>query len=118
MSTTDDLLTMAGAPTKRVYALGEVPPKPTLKYPYRVIGYSPEAPFVRSLLGNASPRRRFTVQHFSQTADGLEAVSADTFATFDGKAVSGDMCEQILSGPLDRDPDDSGVLSLTHVYEF
>jgi hypothetical protein len=116
MSTTDDLLTLAGAPTERVYAIGSVPASPL--YPYRVIGYAPDVPAVRNMLADGDPRRRFTVQHFSRTADGLEAITADTFATFDGEPIDGDVCTQVVAGPLDRDPDDRGVLNQTHVYEF
>lgn len=116
MSVTSDLVTQAGGSTQRVYAIGAVPSTPT--YPYRVIGYSPNAPAVRDLGGSGNPLRRFTVQHFGRTADAVEAVADATFTTFDGKQVAGAVCEQEIATPIYRDPDDSGVLSTTHTYRF
>lgn len=117
MSTTADLVTMrkAGGFT-RVYPLGGVPSQPS--YPYVVIGYAPNAPFVRTANGAGDPLRRFTVQHFSRTADGLEDVSEATFATFDGQPIDGDVCVQEIATTPDRDPDDRGVLFTTHTYRF
>ena len=116
MSVVADLVTAAGGSAARVYKMGSVPPTP--QYPYRVIGYSPNSPVVRNALGDGDPLRRFTVQHFSRTADGLEAVADATFATFDGQAINGDLCTQEIATSVTRDPDDSGVLSTTHTYRF
>lgn len=116
MSTTADLVTMAGGGAARVYALGKVPASPT--YPYRVIGYAPTAPLVRDSLLGGDPLRRFTVQHFARTADGLEDVADATFATFDGQSIGGDVCTQEIATTPDRDPDDRGVLTTTHTYRF
>jgi hypothetical protein len=125
VSTTADLVALAVAgsvagETDRVYPFGAVPGKndPAFDYPYRVIGYAPDVPFVRNMLGGGDPRRRFTVQHFSRTSAGLEAIANTTFATFDGKPIGGDVCTQQVASTPDRDPDDRGVLSTTHVYEF
>lgn len=116
MSVTDDLVTMAGSTPERVYPVGKVPTSPV--YPYRVIGYAPNAPVVRSQLGDGDPLRRFTVQHFARTADGLEDIADATFATFDGKTVDGAVCTQEIATAPTRDPDDRGVLSTTHTYRF
>lgn len=116
MSTTSDLVTLAGGTAANVYALGSVPAKPP--YPYRVIGYSPNAPVVRSANQQGDPVRRFYVQHFAHTAAGLEDIAADTYTTFDGQAVDGDVCVQEVASPIMRDPDDQGVLSTTHTYRF
>ena len=116
MSVTSDLVTQAGGSAARVYAMGAVPSSPS--YPYRVIGYSPNAPVTRTQNGAGEQLRRFVVQHFGKSADSVEAAAASTFATFDGKRVSGDVCTQELATPITRDPDDSGVLSTTHTYRF
>lgn len=104
----------------RVYKVGHVPASPA--YPYVVIGYAPSTPVHRGLLGNATPLQRFTVQHFDRSADGLEAVCADTFALFDGVILSAlpgsPLCEQEMATPPNRDPDDNGVLGITHIYRF
>lgn len=113
MSTTDDLVTMAGG---RTYALGSVPASPI--YPYRVIGYAPNAPVVRTMTADGEPVRRFTVQHFGRTSDSVEAIAEDTVATFDGKPIGGDVCTWEIGTAIDRDPDDRGVLSTTHTYRY
>jgi hypothetical protein len=116
MSTTADLVTMAGGDGARVYAIGKVPASPT--YPYRVLGFVPQAPVVRNSLGGGDPVRRFYVQHFSKTADGLEAITEQTFAAFDGKAFGGDVITQETASAIDRDADDRGVYSSTHTYRY
>lgn len=113
MSVTSDLVNLRGG---RTYAIGAVPASP--QYPYTVIGYSPNAPAVRSLDGSGDPLRRFTAQHFGKTADSVEAAAADTFEAFDGRLVEGGVCEQELATPIYRDPDDNGVLTTTHTYRF
>lgn len=100
----------------RVYPMGAVPTGPT--YPYVVIGYAPNAPVVRNMLGGGDPVGRFVVQHFAKTADAVEDQAAITFATFDGKAYGGNVITQEVATPTDRDPDDRGVLSTTHTYRF
>lgn len=100
----------------RVYPMGEVPGSPT--YPYVVIGYAPNAPIVRTQIGEGDPIRRFVVQHFGRTSNSVEDQAAITFATFDGQAISGDMCEQETATVISRDPDDRGVLTTTHTYRF
>jgi hypothetical protein len=116
VSTTADLVTMAGGSAARVYAAGAVPPTP--QYPYRVIGYGPNAPVVRTANGTGNPVRRFWVQHFARTSDNLETAAAATFATFDGKSIGGDVCTQEIATLPDRDADDNGVLTTTHTYRF
>lgn len=116
MSTTADLVTLLGGSVARVYAFGKVPASPV--YPYRVVGYAPNAPVVRDLGGSGDPLGRFTVQHFGKSADSVEDVAFDTFTTFDGREVLGEVCWQEVATPLYRDPDDTGVLSTTHTYRF
>lgn len=117
MSVVDDLVTLrkAGGFT-RVYPVNAVPASPA--YPYVVIGYAPDAPQVRTLDGSGDPLERFTVQHFSRTAGGIEDIAADTFAIFDTQTVAGEVCWQELASPAFRDPDDNGVLTITHTYRF
>jgi hypothetical protein len=100
----------------RVYPVGEVPATP--QYPYVVIGYAPNAPVVRNQLGQGDPIRRFFVQHFGRTANGVEDQAAISIATFDGKPVSGDVCQLETATLPDRDPDDRGVLFTTHTYRY
>lgn len=107
---------MAGGDAERVYAIGKVPDRPS--YPYRVVGYVPDAPSVRTQIGQGDPLRRFVVQHFSRTAEGLEDIAAATFITFDGQTFDGDVVTQEIATTGSRDPDDSGVLSTTHTYRF
>jgi hypothetical protein len=116
MSVTSDLVTQAGGSEGRVYAMGKVPASPT--YPYRVVGYAPDAPVTRTQNASGDPLRRFTVQHFGRSADSVEAVATATFDTFDGQRVGGDVCTQEIATPITRDPDDQGVLSTTHTYRF
>lgn len=113
MSTTADLVALRGG---RTYAVGAVPASPT--YPYAVVGYAPAAPTVRTLNGAGDPLRRFTVQHFGRTAASVEAEAAATFALFEGVEVDGGVCWQETATPVYRDPDDKGVLSVTHTYRF
>lgn len=116
MSTTGDLVTLRGGSAGRVYPIGAVPSSPT--YPYVVIGYAPNAPTERTMDGDGLPLRRFTVQHFGRSADSVETEAEESFATFDGQVILGELCEQELATPIYRDPDDSGVLSTTHTYRF
>jgi hypothetical protein len=116
VSTVGDLVTMGGGDAGRLYKAGAVPDRPT--YPYRVLGYAPAPPVVRNQLGQGDPVGRFYVQHFARTADSLEDVAADTFTAFDGKAFAGNVVSQEIATPIDRDPDDRGVLTTTHTYRF
>lgn len=117
MSITADLVTArkVGGFT-RVYPMGAVPATPT--YPYVVIGYAPNAPDVRTMNGSGDPVGRFYVQHFGRIADAIEDQAAITFTTFDGKTFSGRVVTQEIATPIDRDPDDRGVLSTTHTYRY
>jgi hypothetical protein len=116
MTTTADLVTLRGGSAARVYPVGAVPASPT--YPYVVVGYAPNVPLVRSLDGSGDPVGRFTVQHFGRSAASVEAEAAESFALFDGGEVDGEVCEQEMATPIYRDPDDAGVLSITHTYRF
>lgn len=113
MSTTSELVALRGG---RTYELGAVPASPT--YPYAVIGYAPNAPVTRTSDGSGDQVRRFTVQHFGRTAASVEAIADLTFATFDGQPIDGDLCTQEIATLIDRDSDDSGVLSTTHTYRY
>lgn len=117
MSVTADLVTArkVGGFT-RVYPVGAVPQSPT--YPYVVIGYAPNAPVVRNMLGGGDQIGRFTVQHFGRLADAVEDQAAITFATFDGKTFGGNVVSQEVATTVDRDADDSGVLTTTHTYRM
>lgn len=110
------LVTMLGGAADRAYPLNAIPTNPD--YPYRAVGYAPNAPAVRNQLWQGDPVRRFTVQHFARTTEGLEAIASDTIATFDGQTVGGDVCTLEVATLPDRDPDDRGVLSTTHTYRF
>lgn len=116
MSVTDELVTQRQAAGGRVYAIGSVPASPG--YPYTVIGYAPNAPVVRTADGAGDRVRRFTAQHFGRTDDSVEDVADATFAAFDGKRVDGDLCVQEVATTITRDPDDQGVLTITHTYRF
>jgi hypothetical protein len=67
---------------------------------------------------SAKAIRRFFVQHFGRTANGVEDQAAISIATFDGKPVSGDVCQLETATLPDRDPDDRGVLFTTHTYRY
>ena len=103
----------------RVYKLGVVPASPA--YPYAVVSWSPGAPTVRTLDGTGQPAGRFTVQHFGRTAESVAAIAALSFATFDGDPLplaGTPVAWQEVASPVYRDPDDQGVLSITHSYRF
>lgn len=116
MSVVTDLAGLLGGTAARVYPIGRVPANPI--YPYRVVGYAPNAPVTRTINGAGDRVRRFTVQHFGKTADSVEAVADDTFVTFDGQHIDGDLCTQEIATLVDRDADDNGVLSTTHTYRY
>jgi hypothetical protein len=117
VSITADLVTARKATGfTRVYPIGSVPASPPV--PYVVIGYSPNAPQVRSLDGSGDPVRRFTVQHFGSPADALEDQATKTIAIFDGKQFAGETCDLEIATPIFRDPDVGGVLSITQTYRF
>lgn len=103
----------------RVYAVNEVPKKPT--YPYAVLAVSPAAPQVRTLDGSGDPTGRFTVQHFGKSDDSLADVTAYTFAAFDGRELPLDgspVAWQEITTAVYRDSDDDGVLTITHTYRY
>jgi len=102
----------------RVYEHNAVPEMP--EYPYVVVGYSPQAPEVRGLISGGTLVRWFTVQHFARTVDALEDVTSATAALFEGQPITGlsDMCDLLVASQPYRDPDDNGVLTITHTYRF
>lgn len=103
----------------RAYKFGAVPASPA--YPYAVVSAAPGAPQVRTLDGSGDPMGRFVVQHFSRTHDGATDLADLTFATFDGHALPLDdapVCWQEVTSGVYRDPDDQGVLTITHTYRF
>lgn len=116
MTVTADLVALRAAKGGRVYEVGQVPASPT--YPYTVIGYAPNAPVTRTTIGSGDPVRRFTVQHFGRSAAEVEDHAGRTFAAFDGQPINGDLCTQEVATSIDRDADDSGVLSTTHTYRY
>lgn len=116
MSVTDDLVTHRSTSGGRVYAIGAVPASPA--YPYTVLGYSPNAPVVRTQNAAGDQVRRFTAQHFGRTATAVEDIAQKTFDTFDGETVDGGVCTQEIATTITRDPDNQGVLTTTHTYRF
>lgn len=116
MSVTSDLVAIRAAKGGRVYEMGNVPDSPV--YPYTVIGYAPNAPVTRTSDGSGDPVRRFMVQHFGRSVDEVEDHAGRTFAAFDAQPIGADLCTQEIATPIERDPDDSGVLSTTHTYRY
>lgn len=120
MSDLANLKQQLEAASVRVYEFGNVPGKPA--YPYAVLMAAPGVPTVRTLGGQGKPLGRFTVQMFGKSADSVLDVADKTFRAFerqelpafDGKPVAW----QEIATPPYRDPDDDGVLNITHTYRF
>lgn len=112
--------TLEAAGVTRVYALGDVPPKPA--YPYAVVAPAPGAPEVRTLDGHGDPSGRFVVQHFGRSIESVTDAAARSFAAFDGQALTGVPGEPVawqeVASSIYRDPDAGGVLMTTHTYRY
>lgn len=121
MSDIDNLIDLAVAGgIDRAYKFGSVPSKPTL--PYAVIASARMAPELRTLDGRGNDPRRFSVQMFGKTAHSLEDLADLTLATFDAAHLTefdGEpQCRVEVTTPPYRDPDDNGVLNVTHTYRY
>lgn len=105
---------VAGTGVTRAYKLGAVPVSPA--YPYAVVGLSAPDKIARSANGQATDLNRFTIQFFGRTLDAVLdlAQMADLDGTFLGPAL---VTRELTTSPY-RDPDDSGVLTITHTYRF
>ena len=119
MSIHDITALLQEAGVDRVYVLGSVPPSPA--YPYAVVSPAPGAPQVRTVDGSGDPAGRFVVQHFGRTLESVTDLAALSFAAFDGKAMpvpDAPVAWQEVASAVYRDPDDSGVLAITHTYRY
>lgn len=121
MSALDTLVAhLTASGVARVYKAGAVPAHPV--EPYVVVSASRLVPDVRTLDGSGTSPRRFVVQVFGKTHDSLTAVEAALVAALDARFVPGLPGDpQVLlevTSSVYRDPDDSGVLNLTHTYRF
>ena len=119
MSDLSTLLTRVRANgVARAYEPNQVPLTPS--YPYMVGSLAP-VPGVQTLDGHRHLGQRFVAQVFSKTSDGIEVISDALDAVFNGKALPLDgspVAEHELSSQLARDPDDRGVLNITHTYRY
>lgn len=103
----------------RVYPVGGVPSTPT--YPYAVLASSRLAPDVRRLDGGGTNPKRFTAQLFGKSAASVEDLADLMLAAFDAAWIpdlSDSQCRVEVTTPPYRDPDDRGVLNITHTYRF
>lgn len=111
---------LVDAGVARAYLLGKVPERPA--YPYAVVSVAPAAPVVRTLAGPGKPSGRFVVQHFGSTPESVDALAAMTFAAFDGVALPDvpgtPVAWQEVASAVYLDPDDDGVLTVTHTYRY
>lgn len=120
MSELDALAAMLrGAGLARVYEVGAVPASPV--YPYADVSAMRLAPTIRTLDVAGNNPRRFVVRFFARTHAAVTDLANIALATLDGQALdlSGTpvaWCE-VASGVY-RDPDDEGVLTLTHTYRY
>ena len=104
---------------KRVYKAGSVPESP--QYPYAVISASAMPPDVRTLDGSGNNPRRFIVQVFGRDHDSVDHLAALVLAAFDAKFLNltgAPQCRVEVTSPAYRDPDDDGVLNITHTYVY
>jgi hypothetical protein len=113
VSLLDDLVTAVGA--TRTYKLNEVPTGSPV-YPYAVVGLTSPDKVNRTLDGQAGDLHRATVQFFGRDIDGVLAISAA--GDLDGKFLGERLVTREVSTTPYRDPDDGGVLVVTHTYRF
>lgn len=120
MSIHDFTALLQEAGVDRVYVLGSVPPSPA--YPYAVVAPAPGAPQVRTVDGSGDPAGRFVVQHFGRTLESVTDLADRSFTAFDGKPLTTfpdpPVAWQEVASAAYRDPDDSGVLAITHTYRY
>lgn len=103
----------------RVYAVGSVPTSPG--YPYAVVSASRLAPDVRRLDGGGTTPKRFTAQMFGRTAASVENLADLMLTAFDAVFIpdlDDSQCRAEVTTPPYRDPDDRGVLNVTHTYRY
>jgi hypothetical protein len=103
----------------RVYAVGSVPGRPD--YPYAVVSASRLPPDVRRLDGGGTTPKRFTAQIFGKNAESVEDLADLMLAAFDAAFIpdlDDSQCRAEVTTPPYRDPDDRGVLNVTHTYRY
>lgn len=117
MSDLDTLMArLTGSGVTRAYKVGAVPPLPT--YPYAVVASSRLAPDARRLDGGGTAPVRFTVQMFGKTADSVADLAVKSLAAFDTYFIGERQIRAEVTTPPYRDPDDNGVLNVTHTYRY
>ena len=117
MGALDDLLAHVSH-IPRVYKLGKVPASPV--YPYAVASLSSPSDLGRMLCGDTWTDQRLVVQMFGRDVDGVTALAAKFDAEFKDRVLSDLPGEpfswrELAVGP-NRDPDDGGVIGITHTY--
>jgi hypothetical protein len=115
MALLDDLVAavQAGGVT-RVYKLNEVPAG--APYPYAVVGLGSPDKIARTGDGAAGDLDRATAQFFGRDVDGVLDIASK--GDLDGARLSGRLVSREVSSLPYRDPDDSGVINITHVFRF
>lgn len=118
MTTLGDLVGLLTAEgVERVYKFGAVPTSPP--YPYAVLASSRMAADTRRLDGLGTEPVRFTVQIFGRTADVVAGIADEALSAFDGTFTNDDrQIRAEVTTPPYRDPDNNGVLNVTHTYRF
>ena len=115
MSLLDDLVAAVEAGgVSRVYKLNEVPASPG--YPYAVVGLGSPDKVWRTTDGLAGDVARATVQYFGRDIDGVLDI-ADK-GDLDGTRLDGRLVTRDIASSPYRDPDDSGVVAITHAYRL
>jgi hypothetical protein len=115
MALLDDLVAAVQAGgVSRVYKINEVPPG--AGYPYAVVGLSSPDKIARTGDGAAGDLDRASAQFFGRDIDGVLDIANK--GDLDGARISGRVVSRDLSSGLYRDPDDSGVLAITHAYRL
>ena len=112
MALLDDAIDAVSVP--RVYKLNEVPSSPG--YPYAVVGLTSPDKIARTMSGQAGDLHRATVQFFGRDIDGVLAIAAA--GDLDGMFLDGRLVTREVTTTPYRDPDDGGVLVVTHTYRF
>lgn len=115
MSLLDDLVSAVEAGgVLRVYKLNEVPANPA--YPYAVVGLGSPQKVWRTTNGAAGDLAMATAQFFSHDIDG--ALDIATLGDLDGQFISGRLVSREAASPPYRDPDDEGVVTISHAYQL
>lgn len=115
MTQLDDLVAavQSGGVT-RVYKLNEVPSSPA--YPYAVVGLGSPDKIARTGNGIAGDLGRATCQFFGRDIDGVLDIA--TKGDLDGRRIGDRLVTRDVTSAPYRDPDDSGVINITHGYRI